>query len=157
MQVKEIMQQPVLTVNEETTLAETAQLMLAHKIGCVPVVNAQGKLSGIITESDFVAKEKGVPFSTFHAPQVLGQWLGEQNLENIYRAARARKAKEIMSPLTVTVGEEEPIEAVIKLMLQHDINRIPVVRDNVPVGMVARHDFLQLMLIQLMLIGKDNR
>ena len=144
MQVKHIMQQPVVTVGEETSLADAAETRLFNHIGGVPVVNAEGRLVGIITESDFTAKEKGIPFSTFRAPQVLGEWLGEQRHEDIYRAARKRQAREIMNRQVVTVSENDEIETVVNLMLRHDINRVPVVRDGVPVGIVARHDLLLL-------------
>lgn len=80
MNVKEIMTQPALVVAETATLEEVARFRLEHRIGCVPVVNGKGKLSGIITESSFAAQEKSLPFSTFRAPQVLGQWLSSRGV-----------------------------------------------------------------------------
>lgn len=146
MRIKEIMVQPAMTASEQTSLEEIAALMLQHHIGCVPVVDARGALCGIITESDFAAKEKGIPFSTFRAPQVLGEWLTDEGIERLYELARKRAAREIMNTSVVTLAEEEPIERAVELMLQHDINRIPVVRDRVPVGIVSRHDLLKLLL-----------
>ena len=61
MQIRDFMTQSVVTVREDTTREEVARTMLEHHIGSVPVVNAQGKLSGIITVSDFAAKEQGIP------------------------------------------------------------------------------------------------
>ena len=52
--VKEVMTTEVVSTAADTSLTEAAQLMLEHKIGCLPVVN-QGKLDGILTEGDFVA------------------------------------------------------------------------------------------------------
>jgi CBS domain-containing protein len=52
--VKEVMTTKVVTTSAETPLREAAQQMLEGKIGCLPVVE-QGKLIGILTESDFVA------------------------------------------------------------------------------------------------------
>lgn len=49
--VAEVMASPVITVTPDTDLHEVARLMLAHKIGGLPVVD-NGKLVGIITESD---------------------------------------------------------------------------------------------------------
>lgn len=140
------MAQPVLTVPENTSLEQIAALMLQHHVGCVPVVNAGGELCGIITESDFAAREKGVPFSTFRAPQVLGKWLTDDGIERVYELARKMVAREIMKTTVITLAEEEPIERAVELMLRHDINRIPVVRDRVPVGVVSRHDLLKLLL-----------
>ncbi len=52
--VKEVMTTEVVTTSRDTPLREAAQQMLEGKIGCLPVVE-QGKLVGILTESDFVA------------------------------------------------------------------------------------------------------
>ena len=145
MQISEIMVQPVITVLEDATLEEIAQTLLTHRIGGVPVINRQGRLTGIITESDFTAKERGLPFSTFRAPQVLGQWLTPDGFERICIAARQIRASEVMRRHVVTVTETQPIEEAVDLMLRHDINRLPVVRDGIPVGIIARHDLLRVM------------
>lgn len=51
-------------------------------------------------------------------------------------------AKEIMSADVGTAEEDEPIEEVIGRMLRREVRHIPVVRDGVPVGLVARRDLL---------------
>lgn len=51
--VKEAMTEPVYTTSPDTSLREAAALMLKHRIGCLPVVD-QGRLAGIISESDLV-------------------------------------------------------------------------------------------------------
>lgn len=145
MNVKEMMTQPAFVIAETATLEEVARFMLEHRIGCVPVVNNKGKLSGIITESSFAAQKKSIPFSTFRAPQVLGQWLSSDGVERIYEAARQMTAREIMRQPVITVTEQQSMDEVVALMLRHDINRIPVVRDGVPVGMIARHDLLRML------------
>src|SRR5262249_36561315 len=52
--VKEAMVNDVFTTTPDTPLAQAASMMLEHKIGCLPVLEA-GKVVGILTESDFVA------------------------------------------------------------------------------------------------------
>lgn len=52
--VRDIMTRNVVTVRAETTVAEAAQLLLRHKFGCLPVVDEDGMLVGIVTEHDFV-------------------------------------------------------------------------------------------------------
>jgi CBS domain-containing protein len=51
--VKEVMTNEIVCVPPEATVAEAAKLMLEHKIGCV-LVTEGGRLSGLLTESDFV-------------------------------------------------------------------------------------------------------
>jgi CBS domain-containing protein len=145
MKATELMSHPVRTVAEATSLQETAIFMLENGIGCVPVVDNAGKISGIITESSFTAKSKGIPFSTFRAPQLLGRWISDDGVEKIYAAARNTPVSEIMSSPVVTVNEDDTVNRVVELMLKHDINRVPVVRDGVPIGIVARHDLLRLL------------
>jgi CBS domain-containing protein len=145
MNVSEIMSEPVISIGVDTSLQEAASLMLEHGFGCLPVVDSEGKLAGILTESSFTAKEKGVPFSTFRAPQLLGKWLSEADVEKIYSEARETRVSEVMTSPVVTMEEDDPINKAVELMLRHDINRIPVVRDDVPVGVVARHDLLRLL------------
>ena len=110
MQISACMTQPVVTVHEDTTLEEVARTMLEQHIGGVPVVNEQGKLTGIITESDFAAQEPGIPFLTFRAPQVFGHWLGGETLEQIYALARRMTAHEIMTSHVITVTAEQSVE-----------------------------------------------
>ncbi len=44
----------VVTAEEETSLLEAARFMLNTKHGCLPVIDSQGRLKGILTEADFV-------------------------------------------------------------------------------------------------------
>lgn len=125
--------------------------MLDRGIGGMPIVDSGGKLRGIVTESDFAAKERGIPFSLVRAPQLFGDWLGPSGVEHVYTAARSMTAREIMQTRVITVTEDDPLERVLQLMMRHDINRVPVIRDDVPVGIVARHD-----LLRLMLAGRNN-
>ena len=52
--VADIMSRDVMAVAPDTHAHEAAYLLLHHRIGCVPVTGAGGKLLGIVTESDFV-------------------------------------------------------------------------------------------------------
>ncbi len=51
--ISEVMATEVLTIPPEMPLAQAAELLLAHKFGCLPVLE-HGHLRGILTEADFV-------------------------------------------------------------------------------------------------------
>lgn len=140
------MSSPVVTVGEHTPLLEIARLMVERRIGGVPVVRADGRLVGVVTESDFSAKERGVPFSLLRLPNVLGRWLTRDNLERAYVEARRITASEVMTRDVVTVTEDEPVEVAARRMCDEHVHRLPVVRNGVPVGIVARHDLLRVMI-----------
>jgi len=145
MQVKDIMTTPAIVARESASLEALARLMLDHRIGCVPVVDAEGRLVGIVTESDFTGSDAFVPFSVYQHPRLLQQWIAGDGVERIYKAARELRARDVMcAPVTIATAEE-PITEIVKRMIRHDITRIPVVRDGIPVGIVARHDLLRLM------------
>ena len=50
----ELMKRDVVTVGRATSLRDAALLMLKHKLGCLPVIDGDGRLVGIITEADLV-------------------------------------------------------------------------------------------------------
>jgi CBS domain-containing protein len=52
--VREVMSDDVKTVTTQTPAHEAAYLILRYRIGCVPVVEADGRLVGIVTDTDFV-------------------------------------------------------------------------------------------------------
>jgi len=52
MKVRDVMCHRVITIRPEQTIVAAAQLMLKHRISGLPVVDSQGRLSGIITETD---------------------------------------------------------------------------------------------------------
>lgn len=139
------MTRPLVTAKRETALYDIARLMLTHNIGCVPIVDEQGQLCGIVTASDFSAKEHGIPFSTLRLPQVFGQWMPREGIERIYEAAKTMTVKEIMTADVLTLQEEDSVEHALTLMLENNFHRLPVLRDGTPVGIITRHDLLKLM------------
>ena len=78
--VKDVMVREVITTIEDCPIEEAAQLMLEHKISCLPVVRG-GKLVGIITETDlfrvflelFAARQKGLRI-TMEVPDRAGEF-----------------------------------------------------------------------------------
>jgi CBS domain-containing membrane protein len=52
--VREVMRVDVTTTGPDADLRDVVEVMLGHKYGCLPVVDAQGRLEGILTEADFL-------------------------------------------------------------------------------------------------------
>jgi CBS domain-containing protein len=145
MLVKELMVSPVITVSEHDDLATVADVMLGNRIGCVPVVNARGEVAGVITQSDFTAREKGIPLSLVRYPQLFGQWLTKDNLQAIYEKSRTMTAREVMRSPVFSVAENDTLEKALTLILREDVNHVLVVNGKQPVGIISRFDLLKLM------------
>lgn len=146
MKVSECMLNPVPTVRDDDNLERVARLMLEHGLGAIPVVDSAGKLSGIVSRSDFEVRKASLPFSAYRAPQLFGKWLTPEGLEAIYHEGRKLTAREIMSSPVITATEDETLSTVVQRMLDHDVNGIPIVREGVPVGMISRRTLLELMM-----------
>lgn len=144
MQARELMTQPIVTVRTDDSLADVARILVKCRIGSVPVVDAEGQLRGIITQTDFAANERGVPFSMEAVLQMFSQPISEEETERVRADARRTRAREVMITEVITAAEETPVEEMARAMLRYDIDHIPVVRDGMPIGMVARHDFLRM-------------
>lgn len=143
--VRDIMVTNVVAAGPETTLAEAARIMLMARIGALPVTGPDGTLQGIVSESDFIPKQRGFPFSAVTAPQLFREWLSAGSLARIYAEGRGKAVADVMTRDVVTAMEDQTVEDVMLLMLKHDKIRIPVVRGGRLVGIVARHDVLRLM------------
>jgi CBS domain-containing protein len=144
MKVKEIMTAPVVTVKAEQTLEEAAQLMLDKHVGGIPVVDDEGKVIGMVTESDYSAKEHAIPFSRIYAPQLFGEWMSKEGIEKAYEAARNITVDKIMTSPVITISPEDTLAEAVRKMLERRIHRVVAAEDGVPVGIVSRHDLLKL-------------
>jgi CBS domain-containing protein len=149
MRARDIMVSPVVAVREDCTLEEAAKLMFGRNIGCLVVVNERDEACGIVTESDFAAKEKAIPFSVARFPQVLGEWMPAEGVERVYSAARRARVRDVMSQDVASLSEDDTLETVLQRMLTTGFHRLPVAKDRKVIGIVSRHDLLKLLLTQL--------
>jgi CBS domain-containing protein len=142
---KDIMTKEVITVNENDTIEKVAQLMLNHHVSGMPVVDSEGKLTGVISEGDLVIQDKEIK-----APVMTVFLGGVIYLENPGRFNKelkriiALKVSELMSKKVYSVGPEDPIEKVIKIISEKEVNRIPVVDENKRLlGIISRQDIIK--------------
>jgi len=144
MTASELMTEPVVMVRRDTSLAEVARTMVDRRVGCVAVVDKRGKLCGVITQTDFSPDEHGAHFSTEALLQTFCRKGAPDTAERARKQAHEVAAKDVMTTELITAAEDCPVEEVARVMLRYDVEHVPVVRGGVPVGMVARHDFLRM-------------
>jgi CBS domain-containing protein len=145
MQARELLTCPVISVEHDTNVADIAKAMVDHRVGCVPVVDSEGKLCGIVTQSDFGGDQHGVPYSMELLLEIISGATPPERIDDLRRQARDTTAEQIMVTEVITAVEDTPVEEIARNMLRYDIDHIPIVRDGVPVGLVARHDFLRML------------
>ncbi|MEJ2240996.1 MAG: CBS domain-containing protein [Candidatus Bathyarchaeota archaeon] len=117
--VKDVMTSPAMTVPEDTTVDKTAQLMSNDRLGCIIVVNKDGKALGIITESDLVKR-------------VLAKNLKPSKLT----------AKEVMSSPLITIDPDETLTETARRMSKLNVQRLGVMYKRNLTGIIASKDIL---------------
>ncbi len=116
--VHDVMEDSVYTIAPDTTGARIADLLTEHHFGSVPVVDHDRRLLGIVSEFDLLhAMERG------------------ENLKTVM-------ASDIMTRQVVTVTEDLPMMDLIHLLQERHLIRVPVVKDGLLIGIVARQDIL---------------
>lgn len=140
MRAREFMSTPVVSVRPETTLKELMEQMAAHRVSGVPVIDHQGALVGIVSESDVLAKlEHGKQEGGL--PGLLERLAGGGAAQKL----TAHTAAEVMTPRVITAGPDASFRELLHLMAVHDVNRVPIVEDGRVVGIITRADLLKAM------------
>ncbi|MBX5223135.1 MULTISPECIES: CBS domain-containing protein [unclassified Rhizobium] len=141
---KSVMTTDLITVSPETTVAEAARCMLIHHITAVPVVDADNRPLGLVSEGD-VMRHFGSQFQSKRA-----QWLrmlaeGEKLAPEFLAEIRLNQqhVREIMNETIIAADEEASLAELADLMLKHRIKRVPILRDGVLVGIVSRADVVR--------------
>src|SRR5262249_29218597 len=141
MKVADVMTREVVSIAPDAAILEAVRLMLQHKISGLPVIDASGKLQGVVTEGDFLRRvETGTERKRSRLVEFL---LGPGRLATDYVQATGRRVGEVMTPDARTVGEDETLEKVVNLMERYRIKRVPVVRGDKVVGIVTRQNLMR--------------
>ena len=140
MRAHQIMTPEVITVGADTPIVEAVNMMLRHHVSGLPVVDAAGRLIGIISEGDFIRRAET---GTEHER---ARWLsfltGADRVAAEFVHEHGRKAGEIMTPNPFTVTEGTPLDQVAQIMGSNSVKRLPVLRGEQLVGIITPSDFL---------------
>jgi CBS domain-containing protein len=130
-----VMTTPVITVAETATFHEMSALMTKHSISALPVVDLDGHVIGLVSEGDLLPKEALPP--TRH--------LWPRHPDRAERMkAEGIVARDVMSSPVVTATADETLAVAARRMLDHDVNRLPVLNEpGELVGIISRHDVLR--------------
>jgi CBS domain-containing protein len=131
MSVRDVMTSEVATVGMGASIKDVGRLLSEREFSGVPVVDRDRRLRGVVTEADIVAmmrpKERGL-------------------IARVLRRApktESRTAGQAMTSPPITVGPDDPVSRAASLMVEHGINRLPVVVEGRLVGIVSRADLVR--------------
>ena len=140
MKAKDVMTHCLVSIAPDAPILDAIARMIGHQVSGMPVVDADGKLVGVVTEGDFLRRaEIGTK-----APR--RRWLellrGPASGADEYARSHGRTVREVMSPNVITVEKETPLSELVGLMEEHGIKRVPVTEEGRVVGIVSRADLM---------------
>ncbi|MBM2843290.1 MAG: domain containing protein [Anaerolineales bacterium] len=132
MLVGERMRRPVITVRAEMPIQDALKLMHTEHIRRVPVVDARGRLVGLVSEMDLLKASPSEATS-------LSIWEVHYLLSKI-------TVERVMTREVITVAEQTPIEEAARIMADNEIGGLPVMRGRELVGIVTETDLFRVFL-----------
>jgi CBS domain-containing protein len=145
--VRDVMSRPVITVRPEASLEVAASLMSTHGVSGLPVVDRRPRLVGVLSQKDIVRvlhERAGLSLPGGIFDLILDSTKARRSdlpreCRTILENTRVRHA---MSSRPITVNANISLDDAIRLLIEHKINRLPVVENGSLVGIVSRHDLL---------------
>lgn len=141
MYAKKVMTWPVVTVPADATIWSAADVLLGARISAAPVVDADGRMIGIVSEADLMNRPE---LGTVPGRSWLQRLLADEAvLARDYMRSHSHRVTDVMTRDVVTAGERTNLEEIAALMQRHGIKRVPIVRDGKVLGIVSRANLLQ--------------
>ncbi|MCK5517069.1 MAG: CBS domain-containing protein [Desulfobulbaceae bacterium] len=141
---KDIMTQDIISVQKETSVAELAKLLTSHNISGAPVLDDEGKVVAVVTESDLIDQSKKL-----HIPTVITILDSVFYLENPdkmeaeMKKIAASKVGEICSGPAKIVSPDTGLDEIATIMAEGNIHTIPVLDEEKLVGIIGKKDIIK--------------
>jgi CBS domain-containing protein len=146
MKVSQVMTRDVVTASPETPVSAIARLLVANHIAGVPVVDAAGKVVGVVTEQDLIVRNAHLHLPTFFG--FLDTFVpvrGQHEFEEELRRALGTSARDVMSDHLYTIRSDADLEDAATIMVDHRVTPLPVIDNDRLVGVISRSDIVKLM------------
>jgi CBS domain-containing protein len=136
--VEDVMTRDVVTVGTGASYKEIADLLVSRRVSAVPVVDADRRVVGLVSEGDLLPKLEYTDRAPRHP-------LASRRLRSGVRKAGGDWAHELMSAPVVTIGPDASVSQAARAMDAARVTRLPVVdADGRLVGIVSRRDLIRL-------------
>jgi CBS domain-containing protein len=147
MKVRDLMTTQVLVAREDTPVHEVATMMVDRAVSGIPVLDAAGKVVGLITERELVFRSTRIEPPAFLP--VLDARIPLETPSHYRRRLQhivGTRAADAMSEDVATIAPDAELEDLAALMMHPEVNPVPVVELGVLVGIVSRADIIRMMI-----------
>jgi CBS-domain-containing membrane protein len=143
---RDVMTSSVVTARPETTLMDIVQIMLVNHVSAVPIIDAEDRLVGIVSEGDLVRRTE---IGTDHPRSWWLSAFGSVSvLAEDFIKSHGVTAAEIMTPKVIVGHEDTPLSEIAETLAERKFKGVPILRDQRVVGMVSRSSLLQALALQ---------
>jgi CBS domain-containing protein len=139
---KEIMNTQPPTVGPDNSIRDLAEILTETRYDGASVVDAEGRLIGVATESDIIFQKKPVHLPTFITILDAVLPFGGEDEEEI-RKILGSTVREIMTSEPLTVTPDSSLEEIAAMMNEVHKSILPVVDGETLVGVIDRHDIVR--------------
>lgn len=139
---------PLVVVHPHDLVPRIASVLRDNHVSAAPVVDARGNLLGLVSEGDLIrhlGDEQAKRRAWWLELLAEGETLATDFLD--YLKDENRSAADVMKHDVVTVEETTSVGEIVDLFAEHDIKRVPVLRDGQLVGIVSRSDIIRAMAV----------
>lgn len=141
---QDIMTTAVITIGLDADITEAAKLLLDKGVNGLPVTDAEGRLVGILCQSDLVRMQKSLPIpSLFTLLDGFVPLSSSALLEAEVKRIAASKVADAMSTKVVTVSPDTTIDEIATLMVDRKFHTLPVTKGDLLVGIVGMQDIIK--------------
>ena len=142
MRADRVMTRDVVSVKAEASVYDAAHILLNTGISAAPVVDADRRMIGIVSEADLMYRpEIGMVPGKSWLQRLLA--VDESRRARDYIRSHAHRVADVMTRDVVTAEEGTDLGEIAVLMRDHNIKRIPILRNGCLVGIVSRANLLQ--------------
>lgn len=140
---KDIMTRDVVTIKRGASIDEALRVMAEHHVSGLPVVDANGCVEGIITESDLLLKGQSRISKPVRGLRDDWTAVPDDVVDDAYRSANGELVEDAMTAKVITFGEDSAVTDIARVMIEKQINRVPIVANCSVVGIVSRRDIIK--------------
>lgn len=132
MDVINVMTRDVVSVGPGTSVRDAARMMVDRRISGLPVVDGSGRVIGVISEADYVARDGASTWVT----RVLFR-------DDKSGLLGSEEVADLMSTDPITIPTTATVTEAARVMTRHGVKRLPVVDGDQMVGIVTRSDLVR--------------
>jgi CBS-domain-containing membrane protein len=143
---KDIMSKDVITVGLQTSVSELAEILWKNRISGAPVLDENGDVVSVVTESDLIDQTKKIHIPTMIS--ILDSVIfleSSKKTEKEIKKMAGNTVQDICSMELVSVKEDTGLDEIATIMAEKKVHTLPVIQDRKLIGVIGKSDIIRSM------------